>query len=269
MITRSSSFPRRVASAKHTAFTLIEVVVSSALMAIILVSAYLCLNAGVVSQKMIEPRVEIFQNARVALAILGADLRAACPLSTNYQFIGAQRMIGEIEADNLDFATHHYTPKRDGDGDFCAVSFFLDRNAESGQLSLWRRRNPMIGPDPFSGGSREEIAQGVLGLRLEYYDGFDWYNTWGDESGKAATSRRDQPNLTGIPEAVRITLLLDSNPGSKTAAETNAPPLVFQTVARLELADRPAGGVAAGATATGAPGNGAPPAGVPANGGAN
>ncbi len=127
------------------------------------------------------------------------------------------------------------------------MSFYLDRNAESGKFSLWRRRNPVIGTDPFSGGNREEIAQGLVGLQLEYYDGFDWYDTWGDTTGKAQTSNGDQPNLTGLPEAVRITLLFDSNPPARraqAATETvpaagdsagkapSATPLVFQTDAR-------------------------------------
>src|SRR5437016_3900826 len=69
-------------------FTLIEIVISSALMALILVSGYACLNAAVSSRKTIEPRLEVFQNARVAMAIMSADLRAACPLSKDYDFLG-------------------------------------------------------------------------------------------------------------------------------------------------------------------------------------
>jgi hypothetical protein len=58
---------------------------------------------------------------------------------------------------------------------------------------------------------------------------------------KAANSLKEQPNLSGMPAAVRITLLLDSNPKSPTNAVTGErtlePPLAFQTVARLNLAD--------------------------------
>ena len=54
-------------------FTLIEVVISSALMALILVSAYLCLGAGIQGRNIVEPRADIFQNARVAMALLTAE----------------------------------------------------------------------------------------------------------------------------------------------------------------------------------------------------
>ena len=224
------------------AFTLIEVVISAALMALILVSAYACLNAGFASQKTIEPRAEIIQNARVAMALIAADLRGACSMPGDSQFLGARRQLGEMDADNLDFATHNYTPQHPREGDFCEESIYVDRDVETGQFSLFRRRNPGIAPDPLSGGSKEEIAKGVVGVRFEYSDGLDWYDSWGEmKPGKKETSQKVQPNLSGMPEAVRITLLLDSNPKSKKISEATGerviePPFVFQTVARLNLA---------------------------------
>jgi hypothetical protein len=222
-------------------FTLIEVVISGALMSLILVSAYLCLNAGLASQKLVEPRTEVFQNARVAMAMVMADLRSACPLSKEIEFLGLHRTVGEMEADNLDFATHNYTPRHPRQADYCQESLYLDKDPETGQFSLWRRRNPTIALDPLSGGSKEEIAKGLVGLRFEYYDGFDWYDSWGEiKSGKRETSQKYQPNLYGMPEAVRVTLVFDSNPKSKgvpgKGERVPEPPLVFQSVARLNLA---------------------------------
>jgi type II secretion system protein J len=233
----------KLASHHRGGFTLIEVMISSALMALILVSAYLCLGAGFSAQKMIEPRAEIVQNARVALAIMSADLRAACPLSKTDDFLGMTRSVGGVEADNLDFGTHNYTPRRAREGDFCQESFYLDKNMQTGQFSLWRRRNPVIGLDALSGGNQEEIAQGVVGLKFEYYDGTDWFDTWGevDKKKSGQNTAGDQSNLTGLPEAVRITLLLDSDPRKKNPEaaandENPAPPFVFRTVVRLNLA---------------------------------
>lgn len=218
-------------------FTIIELTISAAVGAIILAASYLCLSAGVASQKLIEPRAEVLQTARVALAMMSADLRSACSLSPDFDFVGEERAIGDMEADNLDFATHYYAPARPGEGDYCQVSYFVDKGRETNGFTLWRRRNPHIAPDPLSGGSREEIARGVRGLTLEYYDGLDWYDTWGDASVKKKVKYTAvaAPNLSGFPEAVRITLALDPNPGKN--GETNGPPLLFQTVVRLELAD--------------------------------
>lgn len=226
----------------HAAFTLVELVISSSLMAMILVSAYVCLHAAISTQKLIEPRVEVLQTARVALALMSADLRSACPLSKDFEFLGMHRLLGEVAADNLDFATHHYVPHHAREADFCEVSFFLDQDPGTGHLSLWRRRHPTIAPDPLSGGQREELAKGVAGLRFDYYDGFDWFDSWGDveRHGKQQASSRYHGNLSGMPEAVRITLWLEPNPKPKkpdaAGSSGNEPPLMFQTVARLNLA---------------------------------
>ena len=246
---------------RFSGFTLIEVVISAALAALILASSYMCLSAALSSRKLIEPRIDVLQSARVAMAIMGADLRSACPLSRDVQFLGMHRMLTEVPADNLDFGTHNYAPRRMGEGDFCQISFFVDKDVNSGEFVLWRRRNPVIGIDPLSGGSREEIARGIQGLRFEYYDGFDWYDTWGDTEGKgrARNSQRDQPNLYGMPEAVRITLMLDSKPHSKAPTsredEKVEPPMVFQTVARLNMA---AAGASQSSDSSSSPGGEAP-----------
>jgi type II secretion system protein J len=222
-------------------FTLIELVISTALMSIILVSAYLCLSSAVASQKLIDTRSEVVQNARVALALMTADFRAACPLSKDVQFVGMHREAEAVAADNVDFGTHNYSPKRLREGDFCEVSYFVEKDPTSGRLSLWRRRDPTPDPEPFAGGTREEIARGVAGFQLEYYDGLDWYDEWGDPENKARkqSATLEKPNTTGLPEAVRITLWLEppsSRKRERSPEEKVEAPLVFQTVVRLNLA---------------------------------
>jgi prepilin-type N-terminal cleavage/methylation domain-containing protein len=249
---------------RHAAFTLVELLVASALMSIVLIAAYASLHAGLEARRIVEPRGDAFQTARVALALLSADLRAACPLHKGPEFLGMRRQIGKMEADNLDFATHNYTPVKSGQGDYCCVSWFVERDPATGETRLWRRRNPVLGFDPLSGGSREEIASGVRGLTIEYYDGFDWYDTWGDKDGEAkqANSFRDRPNLTGMPTAVRVTLLLDAEPAPRgrpnpdTEAKDAAPPLSFQTLVKLNLAGLPS--ASGSGPSSSSPGSGTP-----------
>ena len=224
------------------AFTLIEILIATSLMALILVAAYACLQAGLAGRETVEPRADLMQNTRVALAMLTADLRGACPLSEKFAFLGMKRSLGPVEADNLDFATHHHTPRHPREGDFCEVSYYVEKD-QDGRFSLWRRQNPVFAPKPLEGGRKEQIARDILGVRYEYTDGDDWYDTWGDQNGqvKAEESHKDRPNLTGLPAAVRITLFMDADPKVKadsvTGKRATRPPLVFQTVAHLELAD--------------------------------
>src|SRR5438132_1368189 len=82
---------RRPAPQPTRGFTLIELVISGALMSIILGAAYVCLSGGVSSQKIIELRSDAVQAARTALALMAADVRSAVPLSKEYEFIGMHR----------------------------------------------------------------------------------------------------------------------------------------------------------------------------------
>ncbi len=230
--------PRR----RRSGFTLVELILSSVLMSVILTAAYVCLRAGLAGRALVAARSDVTQSARVALALISADLRSASPLSNEFEFIGMERTLDDIEADNLDFGTHHYSPTRAGEGDFCEVSYYLDKDRATGEVVLYRRRDASLDARPLEGGSREEIVRGVRGLKFEYYDGFEWYDVWGDPEKRDGGSAPIDPlagNLSGLPEAVRITLSLDPNPGSpkKDEADDNPePPLVFQTVARINLA---------------------------------
>jgi hypothetical protein len=180
----------------------------------IVAGAYLCLQGGLESRKLIESRMDLAQKARVALGLLAADLAQACPLykgplGDGSEFVGMRREIGDMEADNLDFATRNWRPRGPGEADSCEVSWFVDRNPRTGAMGLWRRRDPTPDDEPLAGGSREEIAEGIAGLRLEYFDGYSWYESWGDDS-QAAAGRTSEAlssyNLGGLPDAVRITL---------------------------------------------------------------
>jgi type II secretory pathway component PulJ len=218
-------------------------VISAALMALVLGASYACLNAAIAGKRLIEPRADVIQNARVAMAMISADLRCACPLSKDFEFLGMDRMIEDIDADNLDFATHNYAPRRPGEADYCQTSYFVEKDGESGDVSLYRRRNPAIAPDPLSGGSRELVARGLRGVNFEYYDGWDWYDSWGEMNPDKKERKASllAPNLSGMPEAVRVTLWLDPNPQPGIRKDPNAPrvpesPLMFETTVRLNLA---------------------------------
>lgn len=259
-------------------FTLIELTLSAALMALILASAYACLSAGMSAQRLMEPRIDAVQGARVALGMMAADLRSACPLEAGAEFIGMDRTVGEVEADNLDFATLNHTPRRPGEGDYCQASYYLDQDRETGEWVLWRRRNPRIGLDPYQGGQRQEILRGVRALNFEYYDGFDWYDTWGDPDGrgKAQASNRLQSNASGMPEAVRITLALDATGKAARRAEASSqsgagaePPLVFETVVRLYTPVAGGGGTGGSSASGQGSGPGSGSLGVPAGGTSN
>jgi prepilin-type N-terminal cleavage/methylation domain-containing protein len=222
-------------------FTLIEMIVSAGLMGVILSSAYMCLSAGVASKKLIEARSDATQSARVALALIAADLRMAVPMTGDFEFVGMRRVVGGADADNIDFSTRNYTPRNSREPDYCEVSYYLEKDPDADSFILIRRRDATPDPEPMAGGSREEIARGVRGFRIQYYDGIEWWTEWGDPEGKTKGMMYPPLNSYGLPEAVSITLEFDPEgpkkklEGEATEEETKAL-LTFETTARLTLA---------------------------------
>jgi len=209
--------PERLESARG--FTLIELLVASSIFVGVVSGAYLCLHAGLESRKEVARRADLAQTARVTLRLIAADLRSACVLDEEFEFVGMQRedLEGFPAAGNVDFATRNWRPQRRGEGNLCEVSWFVDRDPRTGDFALFRRRDPSPDEQPLAGGSREQIAAGLRYFRLEYYDGYSWYDTWGPdiEAGSDRREERIRPggdsfgfagNLRGFPEAVRITI---------------------------------------------------------------
>ena len=223
----------------RSGFTLIEMIISAGLMGVILASGYLCLSAGVSSKKLIEARADATQSARTALALISADLRMAVPMYGDFEFVGMRRTVAAADADNLDFATRNYTPRSSREPDYCEVSYYLEKDPESDSFILIRRRDPSPDPEAMAGGSREEIARGVKGFRIQYYDGIEWWTEWGDPEKKTKGMTYPPLNSYGLPEAVTITLEFDPDgPKQKLEGEEEETKsfLTFETTARLMLA---------------------------------
>lgn len=235
-------------TARASGFTLVELIVGMGVMTAVLAGAYASLEAVFKARKAAETRMDVLQGARTALSLITAELRAATVLSEDFEFVGMDRMLRGKEADNVDFATRGHRPQAPGEGDFSEMSWYVDTNPATGETGLWRRRDPSPDDEPLAGGTREEILTGVETFRLEYYDGFTWYDEWGNASGDRdrAVSAFLAPNLFGIPDAVRITLACRAPSGREdqrrepgTASEkTGEPSIWLQTVVRLNLAGR-------------------------------
>jgi type II secretion system protein J len=266
---------------RNSGFTLLELILTSSVSVIVLAGAYACLEAGLRSERLTAGRGDAIQGARVALGRLAADLRAACRLSKDFEFVGMDRRLDGMDADNIDFGSHHHRPRRAGEADFCEVSWFVDRDLEEGGYGLFRRVDASPDDRPLEGGTKEEVLPGLRGFQLEFYDGFRWYEDWGNQESEGPRQDRRSArsllasNLEGLPEAVRITLKVDGSPprrdGGKQAeraADRSAQKpeeLTFRTTVRLFLAGRAstsagdAAGGTGGATSGGA--EGGPPAG--------
>lgn len=224
--------------------TLIELLVGVSILAIIAGAAGACLLGGLRTREVIDARADVLQVGRVVEELLERDFRNAIPLHPEREFVGLDRELDSVAADTVDFATRHFEPQTPGERDACEVSYFVDREPGGSGLALYRRTDPTPDEFPLEGGFRELICHGVRGFQVEYYDGFEWYETWGPQRERVV-ERTERSlfagNLTGLPDAVRITLSLEEGSGERAPgfwSDAEAlEPLVFRTVVHLVNAE--------------------------------
>ena len=230
----------RAALHRNHGFTLAEMLVATIVISGVIASSYYALDAGLAARDVVSERSDALQKARIALEILRADLRAACAWDDEFEFVGLDREVSGADADNLDFASHRWTPWKPGQSDIVEVSFYIEKSRVDGRRALWRRIDPTPDGQPLEGGFREELMSGVEALRFEYSDGFEWYDEWGKQVQRTRelTERSlFQTNDSGLPDAVRVTVSMapDAKP---SRIRSSAPPVTLQTTVFLPLAER-------------------------------
>lgn len=145
-------------------FTLLEMLVSSAIFAIVLFAIYMMLVTNQVTYARGENKVEIQQNARVAIRRMAREIRMAGydPSSA----IPAQASQTAIQVANANAIT--FIADLDGDDVSDQVTYRLQGNQVIRETASW------IGaawtPNP---PASSELADGVSALPLTYFDGTD------------------------------------------------------------------------------------------------
>lgn len=166
------------------AFTLPEVVLAIALLALAAAAGFDALRAARVRLGAIQENAERQSDQAIALALLGKDLRCAIlpeddPASL---FIGSKR---------LDFSRTGVSGDA-GSGDTVEVGYFLEPEAGTGIPALWRwteNRTALLCPY-------------VTDFELRYFDGETWSDRWGwDEENK-----RPVQGIRGLPLMVSVRL---------------------------------------------------------------
>ena len=108
-----------------------------------------------------------------------------------------------------------------GEGMEYETQFRIEPNDVSS--ALWKRRDAILDDNPIGGGMVTPIADGIIALQIEAFDGLSWFTQWdSDESG--------------IPHAIRISV---SSTGMKNANESHAPIVTLRTIVPLDRVRSP------------------------------
>jgi len=182
-------------------FTIAELLVALLVAAIVLVTISTSLNRIGYGRELSHARLAANQRAVDALEAIRRDLNSA--LRHEDLFLTrlaiaegtALNSAGAIERGELLLFTTRLNPVREvvysGEGIEYETQYRVVDDAAGS--ALWRRRDPVPDDAPEGGGLAEPIADNVIGVAFEAYDGENWWSSWDSDDD-------------GLPMAVRATV---------------------------------------------------------------
>lgn len=211
-------------------FTLVEVLVSLGLLALIGTMAFMSIASATNAQAVLENEDATNQAARVAMSTIRRDLAMAY-LTPNTSAVNTYRTLftgSNGDPDRLWFASlsHHRKIRDSREADQTEITYWTEDDPNISQASvLLRREAPRIDQEPERDGVIYPLAYRVKSFNLRYLnsDTAEWVEEW-DSTGA------DHPNV--LPRAVQVVLVLlqpDSDDPEKLTERTYAStvPLLF------------------------------------------
>ncbi|RLB57886.1 MAG: general secretion pathway protein GspJ [Deltaproteobacteria bacterium] len=213
----------------HRGFTLLEVMVSIGIIAMIAVLIYGAFHGMTRSRRNISHLLDRHQQGRAALSRMGRELSSA--------FISAHLPIGQMQitrqtafigtdqggADRVDFTAfaHRRLARDTHESDQAEISYFGARDPDTGNLDLVRRIDKTIDEDSGRGGIVQVLAENIESLDILYLDPVtgEWLESW--------DSTQPASQLGRLPAQVWITIMLADGPGGK--------PVQFETKTALPI----------------------------------
>ena len=216
---------------KRRGFTLIELMVAGMMATIVLGGVTTALSQLGSSKSISRQRLEAFARCDTALRTIRRDvitlLRRGDLFYTRLLITDAtHRFQGNIlNKDELLLFDGTLRANKEidfnGEGMEYETQFRLEQNDISS--ALWKSRDAILDDNPVGGGIATPIAEGIIGLEVEAFDGTTWFGEWDSDE-------------MGIPEALRLTV---SSTGMASSDELYAPQVTLRTVVPLDRVRSP------------------------------
>jgi type II secretion system protein J len=213
----------------YKGFTLLEVLVSMAILVIIMAAVYSAYTTNVEAIQIARQNGEVHQMARIVLDRMTKDLQSALiqvsvpSEKIKLGLVGEDREIDGRRADRIDFTTVTHLPltEKGPASDLCEVGYLVEEDPEDKDLVLWRRDAPSVDEDFTKGGSLQEMARNVVEFNLTYQD------SRGEESAQWNTPE-GRPG-SGLPVLIKVRLVLKDELNREHVFSTSIHPELAET----------------------------------------
>jgi type II secretory pathway pseudopilin PulG len=212
-------------------FTIIELMVAGMMATIVLGGITISLSQLGSAKAISRQRLEAFSRCDTAIRTLRGDvittLRRGDLFHTRLLITDAtHRFQGDImnQDELLVFDGELRANKEidfNGEGMEYETQFRLETNDVSS--ALWKRRDAILDDNPIGGGMATPIADGIIALQFEAFDGISWFPEWDSDE-------------MGIPHALRITV---TSTGMQYEGEMHAALVSLRTIVPLDRVKSP------------------------------
>lgn len=187
-------------------FTLMEVLIAIAILAIVLSTVY---GSFVQTRKVIdktEASIEELRGVRAAFTRMMQDVSMAFIVKDNDKtfFTGTDDYSDGYFSDSIDFTSYSNRIRNNDskESDQTEVGYSLKRGNE-GKAVLIKRIKKRIDDSTGYGGDSYEISEDIVGLDFRYLDDEAWVDSWDSRVNKT------------IPQAVEITIIVKDSSGNE------------------------------------------------------
>ena len=214
-------------------FTLIELLLAAAIAGLVLITVTTSLSQIGQARVVARSRLQAYLRADSALedlrrdaasVIRDSDLFNSRVLLTNDSInVNLDGERTELSRDELLIFSSRLRPlgkvEYNGEGTEYETQYRIDDD----QLgpAIWQRRDPVPDDVPAGGGTATPIAEGVIGLEIEAYDGESWFNEWDSD-------------IDGLPWALRFTVTAIGADEGQFDYDRPGPVVALQTQVSLD-----------------------------------
>jgi prepilin-type N-terminal cleavage/methylation domain-containing protein len=206
---------------KNRGFTLVEVLVAAAILALIVSMLYVAFASSVKTMEIGTQGGEIYRKAGVVLNRMAQEISCARlpseeeEASTQYAFIGEDKTEDGVPQDTLTFISTAL-PLQGPSRGIKQIGYYIAPDAVTDKLSLFMKENttPSLGNSAENAGKGMLLAEGIEGLDFTYYDsqGREW-KRW-DTTTPVFDNK--------LPQLVRISIFFKDDKGEPLSLTTTA-----------------------------------------------